>query len=109
MMGIFGAARSMSMAKKSWGGIVVMRTGENAMSVIKAVKEKIKAISPSLPPGVSILPFYDRSELIDRTIDMLKHARTEEIILVTLSHIIFLFHFRSILIVTFPLPVAHAL
>jgi copper/silver efflux system protein len=88
------------------GGTVVMRTGENAMDVIRNVKDKIALISPSLPPGVAIKPFYDRSELIDRTIDTLKHALTEEVILVTLAHIIFLFHFRSILIVTFPLPVS---
>ena len=88
------------------GGIVVMRTGENAAEVIAAVKAKIAAIATSLPPGVTIRPFYDRSELIDRTIGTLKHALTEEIILVTLAHIIFLFHFRSILIVTFPLPVS---
>jgi Cu(I)/Ag(I) efflux system membrane protein CusA/SilA len=88
------------------GGIVVMRTGENGLAVIRAVKEKIEQISPSLPSGVSIRPFYDRSDLIERTINTLKHALTEEIILVTLAHIIFLFHFRSILIVTFPLPVS---
>lgn len=88
------------------GGTVVMRTGENAKAVIERVKEKIAAISPSLPPGVSIRPFYDRSELIDRTIDTLKHALVEEIILVTLAHIIFLWHFRSILIVTLPLPIS---
>ena len=88
------------------GGIVVMRTGENAMEVIRAVKEKIAQISPSLPPGVSIEPFYDRSGLIERTIETLRHALIEEIILVTLAHIIFLWHFRSILIVTFPLPVS---
>jgi len=88
------------------GGIVVLRNGENARAVIERVKERIKDIAPSLPPGVTIKSFYDRSELIDRTIDTLKHALTEEIILVTLAHIIFLFHFRSILIVTFPLPVS---
>lgn len=86
------------------GGIVVMRTGENARQVIERVKEKIAAISGSLPPGISIRSFYDRSKLIDRTIDTLKHALTEEMILVTLAHILFLFHFRSILIVTIPLP-----
>lgn len=92
--------------REAVGGIVVMRTGENAHEVIQRVKEKIVQITPSLPPGITIKPFYDRSELIDRTIDTLKHALTEEIILVTLAHIIFLFHFRSILIVTFPLPVS---
>jgi Cu/Ag efflux pump CusA len=88
------------------GGIVVMRTGENARDVIARVKEKIAQITPSLPPGVTIKPFYDRSELIERTIDTLKHALWEEVILVTLAHIIFLWHFRSILIVTLPLPVS---
>lgn len=92
--------------REAVGGIVVMRTGENAHDVIRKVKEKIVQITPSLPPGITIKSFYDRSELIDRTIDTLKHALTEEIILVTLAHIIFLFHFRSILIVTFPLPVS---
>ncbi|MGO8835789.1 MAG: efflux RND transporter permease subunit [Limisphaerales bacterium] len=88
------------------GGVIVMRTGENAMAVIKAVKEKIAQISPSLPPGVSIKPFYDRSELIERTIDTLKHALTEEAVLVTLVIIIFLFNFRSIFIVVLPLPLS---
>ncbi len=92
--------------KEVVGGIVVMRTGENAHDVIQRVKEKVAQISPSLPPGVTIKSFYDRSELIDRTIETLKHALTEEIILVTLAHIIFLYHFRSILIVTLPLPVS---
>lgn len=88
------------------GGTVVMRTGENAKAVIERIKEKIEQIAPSLPPGVTIKPFYDRSELIDNTIGTLKHALTEEIILVTFAHIIFLWHFRSILIVTLPLPVS---
>jgi Cu(I)/Ag(I) efflux system membrane protein CusA/SilA len=88
------------------GGTVVMRTGENAKAVIERVKVKIDEISGSLPPGVTIRPFYDRSELIDRTIDTLKHALIEEVILVTLAHIIFLWHFRSILIVTLPLPIS---
>jgi len=86
------------------GGIVVMRSGENAHGVIKAVKEKIREIGPSLPPGVSIRPFYDRSDLIERTIRTLRDALLEEVLLVTLAHVVFLFHFRSILIVTFPLP-----
>jgi Cu(I)/Ag(I) efflux system membrane protein CusA/SilA len=88
------------------GGTVVMRTGENAKAVIEQVKEKIAKIQSSLPPGITIKPFYDRSELIDSTIGTLKHALVEEIILVTLAHIIFLWHFRSILIVTLPLPIS---
>lgn len=92
--------------REAVGGTVVMRTGENAKAVIERVKQKIEVISASLPPGVTIRPFYDRSELIDRTIDTLKHALIEEIVLVTLAHIIFLWHFRSILIVTLPLPIS---
>jgi Cu(I)/Ag(I) efflux system membrane protein CusA/SilA len=88
------------------GGTVVMRTGENAKAVIERIKEKIAQIAPSLPPGVTIKSFYDRSELIDNTIGTLKHALLEEFILVTLAHIIFLWHFRSILIVTLPLPIS---
>src|SRR5881394_1130716 len=61
------------------GGTVVMRTGENALQVIEAVRQRIAQIIPSLPPGVSIRPFYDRSDLIARTIDTLKHALWEEI------------------------------
>ena len=86
------------------GGIVVMRYGENAYKIIQDVKARIAALSPGLPKGVTVESFYDRSDLISRAIDTLKHALTEEIILVTLAHILFLFHFRSILIVTLPLP-----
>jgi Cu(I)/Ag(I) efflux system membrane protein CusA/SilA len=86
------------------GGTVVMRSGENAWQVIQDVKTKIAAIQSGLPPGVTIEPFYDRSDLIARALDTLKHALVEEIILVTLAHILFLWHFRSILIVTLPLP-----
>jgi Cu(I)/Ag(I) efflux system membrane protein CusA/SilA len=88
------------------GGVVVMRNGENALAVIRRVKEKIAQITPSLPPGVSIRPFYDRSTLIERTIATLKRALAEEIALVALAHIVFLWHFRSILIVTLPLPIS---
>ncbi len=88
------------------GGVVVMRNGENGLAVIHRVKEKIARIAPSLPPGVSIKPFYDRSTLIERTIGTLKKALFEEILLVALAHIVFLWHFRSILIVTLPLPIS---
>jgi Cu(I)/Ag(I) efflux system membrane protein CusA/SilA len=86
------------------GGIVVMRYGENAWKVIQDVKARLAALAPGLPAGVTVESFYDRSDLIARAIDTLKHALTEEILLVTLAHILFLFHFRSILIVTLPLP-----
>lgn len=88
------------------GGVVVMRNGQNGLAVIHQVKEKIAQLAPSLPPGVSIKPFYDRSTLIERSIATLKSTLMEEILLVALAHIIFLWHFRSILIVTIPLPAA---
>jgi Cu(I)/Ag(I) efflux system membrane protein CusA/SilA len=86
------------------GGTVVMRSGENAYRVIADVKERIAALQSGLPPGVTIVPFYDRSDLIDRAIATLRHTLWESVILVTLMHVVFLFHFRSILIVTLPLP-----
>src|SRR6478735_9296817 len=86
------------------GGIVVMRYGENAWQVIRDVKARLAALASGLPKGVTVEPFYDRSDLIGRAIATLKHALGEEILLVTLAHILFLFHFRSILIVTLPLP-----
>jgi Cu(I)/Ag(I) efflux system membrane protein CusA/SilA len=86
------------------GGIVVMRYGENAYRVIQDVKARLASIAPGLPAGVTVEPFYDRSDLIGRAIDTLKHALLEEVILVTLMHVFFLWHFRSILIVTLPLP-----
>ncbi len=86
------------------GGAVVMRSGENAHRVIQDIKAKIAQISAGLPPGVTIEPFYDRSDLIDRAIATLKFTLWESVLLVTLMHVLFLFHFRSILIVTLPLP-----
>jgi copper/silver efflux system protein len=88
------------------GGVVVMRSGANAQQVIEAVKARINQIAPGLPPGVRIVPFYDRSTLISQSVDTLRRALVEEVALVTLAHIIFLMHFRSILIVTLPLPLA---
>jgi copper/silver efflux system protein len=88
------------------GGIIVARTGVNTKQVIDAVKARIAKIEPGLPAGVKIVPFYDRSELIENTVATLRTALIEEIVLVTLAHIVFLMHFRSILIVTLPLPLA---
>ena len=92
--------------KEAVGGVVVIRYGANAREVIEAIKQKIGEIQPGLPAGVSIVPFYDRSILIDHAVDTLRHALIEEIILVTLAHMLFLWHFRSILVVTIPLPLA---
>jgi len=88
------------------GGVIVIRSGANAQEVINAVKERIAQITPGLPAGVRIVPFYDRSALIAQSVDTLRTALFEEIALVTLAHVIFLMHFRSILIVTLPLPLA---
>jgi Cu(I)/Ag(I) efflux system membrane protein CusA/SilA len=81
-----------------------MRSGENAYAVIQAVKTKIAQVAAGLPPGITLEPFYDRSGLIDRAIATLKDTLWESVILVTLMHVLFLFHFRSIVIVTLPLP-----
>ena len=88
------------------GGVVIARYGVNTLEVIEAVKQKIQALQAGLPAGVRIVPFYDRTQLINRATDTLKRSLIEELILVTLAHIIFLAHFRSILIVTIPLPLA---
>jgi len=88
------------------GGIVVMRYGESTIGVINAVKKKIAEIQKGLPPGVEIKSFYDRSGLIDRAINTLRSTLIEEIILVTLAHLIFLAHFRSVVIVTVPIPMS---
>ncbi len=88
------------------GGVVVARYGTSALEVIENVKKKIAEISPGLPEGVRIVPFYDRTELIYRTSDTLKEALIEELILVTLANLLFLAHFRSVFIVTVPLPLA---
>jgi Cu(I)/Ag(I) efflux system membrane protein CusA/SilA len=88
------------------GGVVVIRYGANALEVIDAVKAKIQSMQAGLPKGVRIHSFYDRSSLIRNAVGTLRSALIEEIILVTLAHIVFLWHFRSILIVTIPLPLA---
>lgn len=88
------------------GGIVVARYGVSTSDLIKSVKEKIAEIQKGLPEGVEIKSFYDRSDLISRAIATLRYALIEAIILVTLAHVVFLFHFRSIAIVTIPLPLS---
>ncbi len=88
------------------GGIVVMRYGENALTVIERVKEKIENIRASLPEGVEIIPAYDRSDLILRSIDNLQEKLLEEMLIVSLVCLVFLFHFRSSLVIILTLPIS---
>jgi copper/silver efflux system protein len=102
----FRVASLVKGTQEAVGGVVVARTGTNTNTVIQAVKARIAEIQPGLPEGVRIVPFYDRSSLIERAVDTLQTALIEEILLVTLAHVVFLMHLRSILIVTIPLPLA---
>jgi Cu(I)/Ag(I) efflux system membrane protein CusA/SilA len=90
------------------GGIVVMRDGMNALSVINGVKQKLAEIKPSLPLGVEVLAGYDRSGLIHASIETLQRDLLEEAIIVSIVIVIFLFHFRSALIPILTLPIAVA-
>jgi Cu(I)/Ag(I) efflux system membrane protein CusA/SilA len=87
-------------------GIVVMRQGENALDVIRRVKQRIKQIEPGLPEGVRIVPIYDRSELIERSIRNVKWTLFEVILTVVLIILIFLWHFPSAVIPIVTIPVA---
>ncbi|MGO9274729.1 MAG: efflux RND transporter permease subunit [Terriglobia bacterium] len=87
------------------GGVVIMRHGENALRVIESVKEKLDEIRPSLPPGVKLVTTYDRSELILRSIDTLKHTLIEEITIVSLVILLFLWHIPSALIPILTIPI----
>ena len=88
------------------GGIVVMRYGENALTVIDGIKKKMKEIESSLPPGVKIVPTYDRSTLIKNSIATLREKLIEESIVVALVCLIFLWHVRSALVAIITLPIA---
>ncbi len=88
------------------GGIVVMRYQENAKAVIDRVKAKIKELEKGLPPGVKINTAYDRSELIEKSIHTLKRTLIEEAIIVSIVILIFLFHFRSALVIIISIPLA---
>ena len=88
------------------GGIVVMRDGMNALSVINGIKQKLLEIKPSLPLGVEVIAGYDRSGLVHASIETLQRDLLEEAIIVSIVIIIFLFHFRSALIPILTLPIA---
>lgn len=88
------------------GGIVVMRHGENALKTIAAIKTKLAALQASLPKGVELVTVYDRSLLIERSVETLKTKLIEEIIVVVLVCFIFLLHVRSTLVAAICLPIA---
>jgi len=87
-------------------GIVIMRQGENALQVIERVKQKLKDTEGGLPPGVKVVTAYDRSELILRSIENLKQTLTEELIIVAIVIMIFLWHIPSATIPIVTIPVA---
>lgn len=86
------------------GGIVIMRSGENAQATIKAIKEKLDELKRGLPKGVEIIPVYDRSDLITRAVDTLNTALIQELIIVSLIVALFLLHLRSSLVIIISLP-----
>ncbi len=93
------------------GGVIILRSGENARSTIAAVKARLQTLKASLPPGVEIVPTYDRSSLIDQAVSNLTEKLIEEFIVVALVCALFLWHVRSALvaILTLPLGVMAAL
>jgi len=86
------------------GGVIVMRSGKNALETIKAVKARLATLQKSLPAGVEIVPTYDRSALINRAVENLTHKLIEEFIVVALVCMVFLFHLRSALVAIVSLP-----
>lgn len=86
------------------GGVVVMRFGENAANVIDAVKAKLEELKAGLPPGVEVVPVYDRSDLIGRAVGNLWETLVEEFVIVAIVCVVFLFHFRSSLVAIISLP-----
>jgi len=86
------------------GGVVVMRFGENAKKTITRVKERLESLKSSLPKGVEVVPVYDRSQLIDNAVDNLWQKLAEELIVVALVCVVFLFHLRSSIVAVVTLP-----
>lgn len=86
------------------GGVVVMRSGKNALTTIEAVKAKLADLKRSLPVGVEVVTTYDRSQLIERAVNNLTHKLIEEFIVVGLVCAVFLFHLRSALVAVLSLP-----
>jgi len=88
------------------GGIVIMRHGENALNVIKRVKERLSDLGPSLPKGVEFVTTYDRADLISRAIETLKHELTIEMIIVSLVILLFLWHIPSAVVPILTIPIS---
>jgi Cu(I)/Ag(I) efflux system membrane protein CusA/SilA len=88
------------------GGIVVVRYGQNVMDVIERVKAKLEEVRPGLPQGVEVAVTYDRSDLIERSIDTLRHTLIEELIIVSVVILIFLWHMPSAIIPILTIPIA---
>jgi Cu(I)/Ag(I) efflux system membrane protein CusA/SilA len=88
------------------GGVVVMRSGGDCRTILQRIRERVAQVNATLPRGVSIQPVYDRGQLIDRAVATLRKTLVEEVFLVALTHVIFLWHFRSIVAVTLPLPLS---
>ena len=86
------------------GGVIVMRSGKNALETIAAVKAKIESLQGSLPKGVEIVPVYDRSSLIERAVENLSHKLVEEFLVVAVVCFVFLFHLRSAFVAIVSLP-----
>ena len=86
------------------GGVIIMRSGKNALETIEAVKAKLEQLKPGLPPGVEIVTTYDRSDLINRAVDNLRGKLIEEFIVVAVVCFVFLFHLRSSLVAIVSLP-----
>ncbi len=92
--------------REAVGGVVMMRYGENPLEVTKRVKGKIKELQPGLPPGVRVVPFYDRAPLIHDSIGTLRGALTEAILTATVVVILVLWHLRSAFVICVTLPLA---
>ncbi|MFW7343871.1 efflux RND transporter permease subunit [Pollutimonas sp. H1-120] len=86
------------------GGVIVMRSGKNALTTIDAVKKKLAELSKSLPPGVEVVTTYDRSQLIERAVSNLTNKLLEEFVIVGIVCALFLFHLRSALVAILSLP-----
>jgi len=87
------------------GGVVLMRFGENPLKVIEKVKEKIEEISVGLPEGIKIVPFYDRSGLINRSVNTLKTALIQEVVITVFVILVFLLHFWGSVVISIVLPI----